>query len=134
MPINIDKALGIFPQALTLRARRAEIIAANMANADTPNYKARDIDFKSALKQATGRDGDHGVTLKRTDAKHLAAGGDAMSEAVRYRIPHQSSLDGNTVDAETEQVEFTRNAVQYQATLTFLSGRIRGLMTAIRGD
>ncbi|MDX1250722.1 MAG: flagellar basal body rod protein FlgB [Gammaproteobacteria bacterium] len=134
MPINIDKALGIFPQALTLRARRAEIIAANMANADTPNYKARDIDFKGALKQAADRAGSHDVTLRRTDARHLAVGGDAMSEAVKYRIPHQSSLDGNTVDAETEQAEFTRNAVQYQATLTFLNGRIRGLMTAIRGD
>ncbi|MFZ5594227.1 MAG: flagellar basal body rod protein FlgB [Pseudomonadota bacterium] len=134
MPINIDKALGIFPQALTLRARRAEIIAANMANADTPNYKARDIDFKGALRQATDSGSNYGATLKRTDARHLTAGGDAMSEAVKYRIPHQSSLDGNTVDAETEQAEFTRNAVQYQATLTFLSGRIRGLMTAIRGD
>jgi flagellar basal-body rod protein FlgB len=133
MPFNIDSALGIFPKALALQARRAEMLAANLANADTPNYKARDIDFKAALQSAQEMTGATG--LQRTQAGHIAA--DADMEAmglVRYRVPHQSSLDGNTVNAEMEQAEFTRNAIQYQATLTFLGGRIRTMMTAIRGD
>lgn len=131
MPFNIDSALGIYPQTLALHARRAEVLAANMANADTPNYKARDIDFKTALNYAQSDMG----TLKRTQAGHIAADSDAVAAGlVKYRVPHQSSLDGNTVNTEIEQAEFTRNAIQYQATLTFLSGRIRSLMTAIRGD
>ncbi len=134
MPINLDKALGIYPQALSLRAHRAEILAANMANADTPNYKAKDIDFKAALDQARDQSSSGSSVLARTHATHLPSGLDLVSGSVKYRVPEQSSLDGNTVDTETEQVEFTRNAIQYQATLTFLNGRIKGLMTAIRGD
>ncbi len=134
MPINLDKALGIYPQALALRARRAEVLAANMANADTPNYKAKDIDFKAVLNQARDQSSSNASVLVRTHATHLPSGLDLTSGSVKYRVPEQSSLDGNTVDTETEQAEFTRNAIQYQATLTFLNGRIRGLMTAIRGD
>ena len=142
MPFNIDSLLGIYPQALALRAQRAEILAANMANADTPNYKARDLDFKAALKGAQGAmamaQGGAGG-LQRTQAAHIKVDSDMAASAfsgggVMYRVPNQSSLDGNTVNAETEQAEFTRNAIQYQATLTFLNGRIKGLMTAIRGD
>lgn len=134
MAINLDKALGIYPQALALRARRAEVLAANMANADTPNYKAKDIDFKAALNQARDQSGSDASVMARTHATHLPSGLDLLSGSVKYRVPDQSSLDGNTVDTETEQAEFTRNAIQYQATLTFLNGRIKGLMTAIRGD
>ncbi len=134
MPINLDKALGIYPQALALRARRAEVLAANMANADTPNYKAKDIDFKAALDQARDQSSSGSSVLMRTHATHLSSGLDLASGSMKYRAPEQSSLDGNTVDTETEQAEFTRNAIQYQATLTFLNGRIKGLMTAIRGD
>lgn len=138
MPFNIDSLLGIHPQALALRAQRAEILAANMANADTPNYKARDLDFKAALKVAQGSAGDAGG-LRRTQAAHIGVDSDMAAMAVSggavmYRVPNQSSLDGNTVNAETEQAEFTRNAIQYQATLTFLGGSIKTMMTAIRGD
>lgn len=134
MPFNIDSALGIFPQALALHARRAEMLASNLANADTPNYKARDIDFKAALQSAQGQT-PGAVGLKRTQAGHI--GSDSDMEAmglVKYRVPNQSALDGNTVNAEVEQAEFTRNAIQYQAALTFLGGRIKTMMTAIRGD
>lgn len=140
MSFNIDSALGIFPQALVLHARRAEMLAANLANADTPNYKSRDIDFKTAL-QSTLQSGQGMVSqagagsLKRTQAGHMGVDSDIEAMGlVMYRVPNQSSLDGNTVNAEVEQAEFTRNAIQYQAALTFLGGRIKTMMTAIRGD
>lgn len=134
MPIDIDKALGIHAQALELRGRRAEILAANLANADTPHYKARDIDFKSTLTHALGRQGDT-VSLRATQPGHVqSAGQPSATDELLYRTPHQSSLDGNTVDTQVEQAQFTQNALQYQASLSFLSGKIRSLMTAIRGD
>ena len=135
MPFDIDSALGIHPQALLLRARRAEVLAANLANSDTPNYKARDIDFRAALAGAQAAPGTAGLRLVGTDPAHqqadgmLAAGGELL-----YRTPHQPSIDGNTVDPQIEYSQFAQNALQYQASLTFLSGRIRTLMTAIRGD
>jgi flagellar basal-body rod protein FlgB len=135
MPFNIDAALGIHPQALELRARRAELLAANLANSDTPNYKARDIDFRAALADAQASPATAGLRLAATSAAHrqadgaLAAGGELL-----YRTPHQPSIDGNTVDPQIEYSQFAQNALQYQASLTFLTGRIRTLMTAIRGD
>jgi flagellar basal-body rod protein FlgB len=134
MPFNIDTALGIHPQALAVRARRAEILAANIANADTPNYKARDLDFRALLggaqeQQVTAR-------LVATNAAHLpdADASGNVGGGLMYRMPLQPSIDGNTVDPQTEYAQFAQNALQYQASLTFLNGRIRGLMTAIRGD
>ena len=140
MPFSIDKALGIFPQALAVHARRAEMLAANLANADTPNYKARDIDFKDALQsvlqsnQSMASQAGAGG-LKRTQVGHIGIDSDMEAMGlVKYRVPNQSSLDGNTVNTEVEKAEFTRNAIQYQAALTFLGGRIKTMMSAIRGD
>ena len=127
MPISLDRALGIHPQALMLRAQRAQLLAGNIANADTPNYKARDIDFRAALQQlqASGN----------TSQQNSAAPGQALDNLpLLYRVPNQSSVDGNSVDMQKEQVEFSRNAVRYQASLRFLDGRIKGLLTAIRGE
>lgn len=134
MPFNIDTALGIHPQALAVRARRAEILAANIANADTPNYKARDIDFRALLGGAQEHQGN--ARLVATNAAHLADAETAgnVDGGLMYRMPQQPSIDGNTVDPQTEYAQFAQNALQYQASLTFLSGRIRNLMTAIRGD
>jgi len=134
MPFNIDTALGIHPQALAVRARRAEILAANIANADTPNYKARDLDFRALLGGA--QDQQMTARLVATNAAHLPDA-EAVVNVVgglMYRMPLQPSIDGNTVDPQTEYAQFAQNALQYQASLTFLNGRIRGLMTAIRGD
>ncbi len=132
MPINLDSALGNLPQALSLRARRTELLASNMANVDTPNYKSRDIDFNTAMKQAQA---PHQASLKVTHAGHLQPGNTmAGGVQVMYRIPNQPSLDGNTVDGQLEQAAFSSNAVQHQATLTFLSGRFRGLLSAIKGE
>ena len=134
MAIDFDKTLGVLPAALTLQSRRTEVIAANLANADTPNFKARDVDFRSALAQA----GSPGATLSMsgTNARHLGTAGSTGNgdEALRYRTPLAPSLDGNTVDAHLEQAAFAENAVRYQATLTFLNSKFRSLMTAITGQ
>lgn len=136
MPLNLDSYLGIDADALKLQSRRMEVLANNLANVDTPNYKARDIDFKAALAQA----GSPGATLPLTTTApgHLggtSAPGDVDSSgALKYRVPLAPSLDGNTVDAQLEQAAFADNSVRYQATLTFLSGKIKGLMTAITGQ
>ncbi len=131
MAISLDNAFGIHETALKLRARRTELLAGNLANADTPNYKAKDIDFKTALKQA----GDAGsASIKTTHPAHI--GGSAASGAnyELYRVPHQPTLDGNTVETHIEQAAFARNAVEYQASLRFLQGRVSGLIKAIKGE
>jgi flagellar basal-body rod protein FlgB len=131
MSLSFDKALGIHAEALQVRSRRLELLASNLANADTPGYKARDIDFRTALSQATGQGGVHMV---RTHASHLPAQDAGPGGQPLYRIPNQPSLDGNTVDAQLEQAAFSENAVQYQASLDFLNSRFRGLKSALRGE
>ncbi len=131
MPLSVDNALGVYADALQLRARRAELLASNFANADTPHYKARDIDFQTALKQATG---SQAPALKTTQVRHMQPSGGLGSPEALYRVPSQPSLDGNTVDSEMEKTAFAENAVRYQASLTFLSRKISGLMTALRGE
>ena len=129
MAINFDKALGIHPQALAMRERRGEILAANLANADTPGYKARDLDFKSILKQSLPLT----QTLERPQVGHIAPQPLLEARAL-YRNPNQVSLDGNTVEANVEQAKYAENAVQYQASLQFISNKFSGLMMALRGQ
>jgi len=129
MAINFDQALGIHPQALAMRERRSEVLAANLANADTPGYKARDLDFKSILKQNL----PEARTLERTQAGHIAPQ-QLVESRVLYRNPNQVSLDGNTVEANVEQAKYAENAVQYQASLQFISNKFSGLMMALRGQ
>lgn len=134
MPVNLDTYLGVHATALKLRSQRTEVLAANLANADTPGYRARDVDFKSAL--ATAGSPGSGVHLATTRAGHLggtSVNGTAAPE-LKYRVPLAPSLDGNTVDAQLEQSAFAENTVRYQATLSFLSSKFRGLMTAITGQ
>jgi len=132
MPFDIDSALGIHQQALSVRSHRAEILATNLANADTPNFKARDIDFKTLLGKAQA--GNNGLRLSVSHASHLPATDTAADDELLYRTPAQPSADGNTVDTHMEHAEFMRNALRYQASLTFINGRIRGLLTALKGD
>ena len=132
--MNIDPIFGIHGAALVARGRRAEVLAANLANADTPNYKARDVDFADLMRAEVAGTED-GATLLKTDARHLDVGNERYFGAdVMYRTPTQPSLDGNTVDTQTEQAEFMKNALQYQATLQFLNRRIEGLRLAIKGE
>jgi flagellar basal-body rod protein FlgB len=120
-PDLIDRQFGIHAEALRLRSQRLDIIASNIANAATPGYKARDLDFRAAL--ATAASGQSGA----------ASGQSSAASALRYRIPVQTSLDGNTVELSTEQTAFTENAINYRASLSFLSGRIQTMMSAIKG-
>lgn len=115
-----DVLFGVHAAALELRSRRMGMIASNIANASTPGFKARDIDFQQAMSSAV-------------------AGGNNLSEAAidsatRYRVPVQSSQDGNTVELSTEQTAFAENAVGYQTTLSFLNGRISEITRALRGE
>lgn len=134
MPTKLDSYLGVHAPALQLRSKRTEILAANLANADTPNYRARDIDFKAALAQAGSP--RSGVHLATTKAGHIGAhNADGVgAPELKYRVPLAPALDGNTVDTQLEQAAFAENSVRYQATLQFLSSKFRGLMTAITGQ
>ena len=131
MPISFDKALGNLPAHLSVYGQRTSLLASNIANADTPGFKARDIDFRTALVKASGQQ----MTLKTTHSGHVGGTSSAISEAeILYRIPTQSSLDGNTVNSQVEQAAFTENAVRYQSTLTFLGGKFKSLKLAIKGE
>lgn len=131
MPISFDSALGVHPQALSLRSQRAEILASNLANADTPGYKAKDIDFKSIMANASEQSG---TSLRRTHANHIQVGSATGTAETVYRVPNQSSLDGNTVDGQLEKSAFAENALRYQASLTFISGKFKGMMAALKGE
>ena len=136
MAMNLDQYLSVHATALDMRARRGELIANNLANADTPGYQARDIDFRQAMARASG-EVTAGVSLATTQAGHIggATGANAATNPdLKYRTPLAPALDGNTVDAQIEQAAFAENAVRYQATLTFLNSKFRGLLTAILGS
>ena len=136
MPLDINQVFAPHERVLTAASQRMELLAANMANADTPNYKARDLDFRAALNAAGYADAGGGLPLSTTQGTHLSGpGGSAGPQgALRYRNPLAPALDGNTVDVQVEQAAFAENAVRYQATLTFINSRLRGLMTAITGQ
>ncbi len=125
MPFSLDSLLGIHPQALEFRARRAELLAQNLANAETPHYKARDLDFATSLKQAKSSGG-----MTRTHERHVSGVESPMAEAM-YRIPLHPSLDGNTVTEEFEKSAFSENAVRYQASLMFLTRKFSALKGAM---
>lgn len=139
MGLSLNSIFGLHETALYLRSRRAELLASNLANADTPNFKARDIDFRAAMAQAgaTGNKlagaGPRGP-LEVTNARHLQPSGTVDGAQTLYRNPLQASLDGNTVEPQSEMAEYMDNAVRYQATLRFINGKVKGLMTAITGN
>ena len=125
----IDQFLNGSATALSLRQKRLEILGSNIANAATPNFKARDIDFASAFKDATS-----GGDLVTTASNHIGFAGQGLEPSSLYRVPVSPSLDGNTVELHIEQVQFAENATRYEATLQFLNGRIRTLRSALRGE
>ena len=128
--ISFDNALGIHQTAMPLRAHRAEILANNLANADTPGFKARDVNFKAILN---GESKAHqSVAMERTHTGHLT-GQVSRDDELLYRNPSQPSIDGNTVDTQIEQALFSRNNISYEASFEFLSGRFKGMKNAIRG-
>lgn len=134
MSISFDKALGIHEKALGFRAQRAEVLANNIANADTPNYKARDLEFSAVLAAQKGQPQD-GFGVAVTSSKHIAVQGMEIADpGLRFRTPAHASLDQNTVDAQVEQAAYAENAIDFQASFTLLNSKFRGLMSALRGE
>ncbi|MDQ7015107.1 MAG: flagellar basal body rod protein FlgB [Gammaproteobacteria bacterium] len=131
MGFNFDKVLGVHEKALYLRSQRTAILASNIANADTPNYKAKDIDFRSILSQSKQT---AALPLAHNNPRHISNSNRSFSAALQYRNPNQASLDGNTVDPQLEKAAFSENSVRYQATLQLLGGKFKGLLTAIKGN
>ncbi len=130
---KLDNMLGFHQKALNMRSARQTLLASNIANADTPGFKARDFDFSRAL-QNSFTPNQMNVGLQATSAKHINPSSfrSIGSSQAQYRIPQQPSVDGNTVDMDAERMQFADNALRYDAGLTFISGQIRGLLSAIR--
>jgi flagellar basal-body rod protein FlgB len=123
-----DTALSTHAQSLTARSQRVEVLAQNIANADTPNFKARDIEFKKVFRNASED------TMNTTNSKHMALPADESGDGMMYRIPFNVAFDGNTVELNVEQAQYGKAAAQYQATVNFLQDEISGLRKALRGD
>ncbi len=135
MSISFANALGIHEKALNFRAQRAEVLANNIANADTPNYKARDLDFAAVLAEQSEKQGGKPFGLNRTDSQHIAADGIRLADpGLRYRTPFHPSIDQNSVDMQQEQANYAENAVQFQASFTLLNSKFKGLIGALRGE
>jgi len=130
---KLDAALRFNREALNLRAQRQEVLAANIAHADTPNYKARDFDFAGRLTQAIeqGR-APQPVQMAATSARHIQADAppSMLERDLLYRVPNQSSIDGNTVEMDAERINFADNALRYEANLTVVSAKIKSLLSA----
>lgn len=136
--ISFENALGIHPLAMEVRTRRAEMIANNLANAETPGFKASDLDFKKVLGAAS--ENDFVVTMQQTDPNHIgivkldSSAEKWVDDAVFERQALQPSQDGNTVDVQRESAEFTKNALDFAASFRFLNGKFSSLSRAIKGE
>ncbi|MDP1650841.1 MAG: flagellar basal body rod protein FlgB [Rubrivivax sp.] len=124
MIARLTESLDFHSQALMLRAERQRLIASNIANADTPGYQARDFDFATALREATGNARAIGADIMHT--------GGRLSPTLRYAVPSQTSLDSNTVDMDRERAAFADNAVKYESTLRFINGSVRTMLDAMK--
>lgn len=134
MADRLDNTLRFHQTALNVRAYRQQVIASNIANADTPNYKARDVDFREALNGALGGK-TTGLPLATTSARHLAGSGENVLDAsLKYRTEEQGAIDGNTVSMDAERSAFAENSVQYQASVTFINGLLSSMQRAIQGQ
>ena len=126
----LNQALGVHEQALQVKSRRLEVLAQNIANADTPHYKARDIDFKAVMSQAQQPE----TSMTATSSGHYDMGQGIDADGMRFRTPFNTSFDGNTVEMSVEQAQYGKAAADYQATLNFLESRVSGIRKALRGD
>jgi flagellar basal-body rod protein FlgB len=126
----LNQALGVHEKALQVKSRRLEVLAQNIANADTPHYKARDIDFKAVMSQAQQPE----TSMTATSSGHFDMGQGIDAEGMRFRTPFNTSFDGNTVEMSVEQAQYGKAAADYQATLNFLESRVSGIRKALRGD
>lgn len=134
MTDRLDATMRFHQTALNARAYRQQVIASNIANADTPNYKARDLDFRQALSGALGAKGD-ALPLKTTSQRHIAgAPANPLEAALKFRIEEQGAVDGNTVNMDVERSAFAENSVHYQASLTFINGMLTTMQRAIQSQ
>ena len=133
---NLQSYLGVYNQAMSLRAYRHQVLASNIANADTPHYKARDFDFKATFAKAMGERDPNALPLVLTHERHLDGSRNGLEDGIPllYRTEFQSAVDGNTVDMNVERGEIADNALQYQIISQFLSDKIKGMRTAISGN
>ncbi len=129
---KLDNTLSFHQTALSLRTSRQEMLSSNIANADTPNFKAKDIDFTNVLRDVLSSSAKtQGLTT--TSAMHINPDyGNIANTQALYRVPQQPSADGNTVDMDTERTRFAENSLKYDASITFISGQIRGLLSALQ--
>jgi len=126
MSISFDKTIGLQASALLLRSKRSSLLASNIANADTPGFKAKDINFKQALEQMS--------QAVKSD-NNVITNNQLSNDLVQYRIPTQPDTgDGNSVDIQQEKMEFARNAMDYQVVLGLLDGSVKSIMKALRGE
>ncbi|AXR05700.1 flagellar basal body rod protein FlgB [Salinimonas sediminis] len=131
MAINLNKLVGFHHQAVNIREDRMEVIAGNLANANTPGYKAKDIDFKQAMASAQG---NQQSSMVRTHDKHIGGTASASPFDLQFRIPSQPDTgDGNTVEVQTERNAFLENGMRYQASLQFLDSKLKGMKKALSG-
>jgi flagellar basal-body rod protein FlgB len=135
---KLDDYLRFNELALSLRSQRQELLASNIANADTPNFKARDVDFSSALQGALARASQPQGLLSTTAPAHIANGaadGKTLADGtpVLYRTVTQGAVDGNTVDMDTERTQFADNALRYEAGVTMINQQIRNMLNAVQG-
>ena len=134
MPLDINGLIDVHARSLAVSNQRLELLADNLANADTPQYKAKDLDFRTAMQElAGGTGGDLALAASRGGQSLGTAGAGTPKATAQYRTPDQPSLDGNTVDPQRENAAFAETSVRYQTSLTFLQARIQGLRTAITG-
>ena len=126
---SIKQQLNVLSNALRVRNKKQEILASNIANAATPNYKARDVTFEVELARSLNEG-----PMKTSDSQHIALASKNLPGKVQYRQSVNPSVDGNTVELAVEQMEFAENAVRYQTTLDFINSKVKGLMSAIRGE
>lgn len=133
MNTNWNSIIGIHQQALNMYAARSQLLAENLANSDTPNYKAKDIDFKSMLANYNNLQTNKAL-LSATNPRHMRAIGFIANMQVKYRQTQQDSIDGNSVEEQIEKSEYLENAIRYQASLNFLNSKFKGLLSAIKGN
>ncbi len=132
---KLSNALQFQQQALALRAQRHEVLSGNIANADTPNYKAQDFNFANELKRATAAQSGGGLKLATTSSGHLSTGGsNGLAPHLQYRTPSQSRMDGNTVEMDIERTQFLDNSLRYQADIQFFDDRISGMRKAMQSE
>lgn len=128
---SLEQHLSVYSQALNLRTQRHQVLASNIANADTPHYKARDFSFEKAMQSAIAGQGSGSIGLATTARGHLPGAGAAGAAALQYRTETQSAVDGNTVDMDVERTQITENALQYQVVSQLISEKFKGMRSAL---